>query len=104
MKLFLCEKPAQGRDIARILGATRRGDGCLIGQDITVTWGFGHLLEMDPPESYDPVYKKWRLSDLPVIPGQWKMSVKPATRKQFTLNPGIAEKSRRCGYRHRCRS
>lgn len=93
MKLFLCEKPAQGRDIARILGATRRGDGCLIGQDITVTWAFGHLLEMDPPESYDPVYKKWRLSDLPVIPGQWKMSVKPATRKQFTLIRALLKKA-----------
>lgn len=38
MKLFLCEKPSQGRDIARILGTTQRGDGCLIGKDIIVTW------------------------------------------------------------------
>ncbi|OSM94137.1 toprim domain-containing protein [Lonsdalea populi] len=58
MKLFLCEKPSQGRDIARILGATQKSHGCIIGNQITVTWGFGHLLEMEPPERYDAKYKK----------------------------------------------
>ncbi|PND33703.1 hypothetical protein C1I89_14735 [Achromobacter pulmonis] len=28
MRLFLCEKPSQGKDIGRILGATQRGEGC----------------------------------------------------------------------------
>lgn len=37
MKLFLCEKPSQGRDIARILGATQKGNGCLTGKNIAVT-------------------------------------------------------------------
>ena len=27
MKLFLCEKPSQGNDIAKVLGATKRGEG-----------------------------------------------------------------------------
>ncbi|OPE44086.1 hypothetical protein APB74_33615 [Pseudomonas aeruginosa] len=31
MRLFLCEKPSQGKDIGRILGATQRGEGCLNG-------------------------------------------------------------------------
>ncbi|ECU9386601.1 hypothetical protein CKQ16_25435, partial [Salmonella enterica subsp. enterica serovar Newport] len=61
MKLFLCEKPSQGRDIAKVLGATQRGDGCLSGNNVVVTWAFGHLMEMESPESYNEKYKKWRL-------------------------------------------
>ncbi|EAS1759745.1 DNA topoisomerase III [Salmonella enterica] len=93
MKLFLCEKPSQGRDIAKVLGATQRGDGCLTSKDITVTWGFGHLMEMASPESYDEKYKKWRVEDLPVIPEQWKMAVKPATKKQFTIIQKLLKKA-----------
>ncbi|APV90408.1 DNA topoisomerase III [Salmonella enterica] len=93
MKLFLCEKPSQGRDIARALGATQRGDGCLTGKDIIVTWGFGHLLETESPEGYDEKYKKWTLADLPIIPEQWKMVVKPATKKQFTIIQKLLKKA-----------
>ncbi len=35
MRLFLCEKPSQGKDIGRILGATQRGEGCLNGSGVT---------------------------------------------------------------------
>ena len=83
MKLFLCEKPSQGRDIARVLGATQRGEGCLTGNEFIVTWGFGHLMEMAPPEYYDEKYKKWVLKDLPVIPAQWRLQVKKEGKKQF---------------------
>ncbi|EDS7122104.1 DNA topoisomerase III [Salmonella enterica subsp. enterica] len=93
MKLFLCEKPSQGRDIAKVLGATQRGDGCLTGRDITVTWGFGHLLETESPEGYDEKYKKWNLVDLPIIPEQWKLVVKPATKKQFTIIQKLLKKA-----------
>ncbi|EBP4342183.1 DNA topoisomerase III [Salmonella enterica] len=93
MKLFLCEKPSQGRDIAKVLGATQRGDGCLTSRDITVTWGFGHLLETESPEGYDEKYKKWTLTDLPIIPEQWKLVVKPATKKQFTIIQKLLKKA-----------
>ena len=56
MRLFLCEKPSQGRDIAKVLGATRRGDGCWLGSNLTVTWCIGHLLETAPPDAYDARY------------------------------------------------
>lgn len=85
MKLFICEKPSQGSDIAKIVSATTRKDGCLFGNDITVTWGFGHLLEMEPPESYGSDYKKWTLADLPIIPQQWQLCVKPESKKQFVV-------------------
>ena len=31
MRVFLCEKPSQGKDIARVLGAGQRGFGCYSG-------------------------------------------------------------------------
>ncbi|MCQ4257558.1 DNA topoisomerase III [Stutzerimonas stutzeri] len=83
MRLFLCEKPSQAKDIAQVLGATRRGDGCWLGPDVTVTWCIGHLLETAPPDSYDARYKRWVLADLPIVPERWKMLVKPKTAGQY---------------------
>ncbi len=83
MRLFLCEKPSQAKDIAKVLGANRRGDGCWQGAGVTVTWCIGHLLETAPPDAYDARYKRWNLADLPIVPQQWKMQVKPKTASQF---------------------
>lgn len=83
MRLFLCEKPSQAKDIAKVLGANRRGDGCWLGQGVTVTWCIGHLLETAPPDAYDARYKRWLLDDLPIVPEQWKMQVKPKTASQY---------------------
>ncbi len=75
MRLFLCEKPSQARDIAAVLGARVKGEGCLKGDGVAVTWCIGHLLEMVPPEAYDPAYKRWDLTQLPIIPARWKLEV-----------------------------
>ena len=66
-----------------MLGASRRGDGCWLGSNVTVTWCIGHLLETAPPDAYDARYKRWNLSDLPIVPQQWKMLVKSKTAGQF---------------------
>ncbi|NQD93687.1 DNA topoisomerase III, partial [Pseudomonas sp. CrR25] len=83
MRLYLCEKPSQAKDIAQVLGANRRGDGCWLGATATVTWCIGHLLETAPPDAYDARYKRWNLNDLPIVPQQWKMLVKSKTAGQF---------------------
>ncbi|MFK5984375.1 MAG: DNA topoisomerase III [Pseudomonadota bacterium] len=84
-QLYLCEKPSQGRDIARIVGANQRFDGYLQGNNIIVSWCIGHLLEMQTPDAYDKKYKRWSLTDLPILPGQWKMQAKKSTRKQLLV-------------------
>jgi DNA topoisomerase-3 len=86
MRLFLCEKPSQGRDIAAVLGATKRGAGFLQGAGVTVTWAVGHLLETAAPEAYGPQFgRPWNISALPVLPAQWQMTVVKATEDQFTV-------------------
>jgi DNA topoisomerase III len=84
MRVFLCEKPAQAQDIARVIGARQRGDGCFhSGTGMAVTWCIGHLVEAAPPESYGAAYKHWSIDQLPILPAHWRVEVKPKTAKQF---------------------
>lgn len=87
MRLFLCEKPSQGNDVAKVLGATKRGDGCLSTPDgqTFVTWGVGHLVEQFNPEDYNPAFKKWAFETLPIIPSQWGLAPKKTTKKQYGI-------------------
>ncbi|SFH38478.1 DNA topoisomerase III [Pseudomonas sp. NFACC45] len=85
MRLFLCEKPSQGKDIARVLGARQRGSGCFKGVGISVTWCIGHLVEAAPPEAYDERFKQWSLDHLPIIPSSWRVQVKANTAAQYKI-------------------
>ena len=40
---------------------------------------------MASPSAYDEKYGKWRLEDLPIIPGKYKYEVVKATRGQFNI-------------------
>jgi DNA topoisomerase-3 len=91
--LYLCEKPSQARDIARVLGANGRGDGYLQGQGITVTWCFGHLLEQAEPEAYGEQYKRWNFASLPILPQQWQLDVKKSGAKQFKVIKALLAKA-----------
>ena len=93
MRLFLCEKPSQGKDIGRILGATRRGEGCLNGSGITITWCIGHLVEAAAPEVYDAALKRWSLEQLPIIPQQWRVEIKPKAATQFKVVKALLAKA-----------
>lgn len=84
MRLFLAEKPSQARDIARVIGASRKETACIRGDGVVVTWCFGHLLEMAPPQDYDPALKRWSVDTLPILPGQWKMNVRPKVKGHFS--------------------
>ncbi|MDR0770547.1 MAG: DNA topoisomerase III [Burkholderiales bacterium] len=94
MRLFLCEKPSQGRDIAKVLGASKRGDGYLTGDGWTVTWAVGHLLEQAAPDAYDPAYKSWKLEHLPILPESWKMGVKGTSADQFKAVKGLLKQAK----------
>ncbi|MDT4307451.1 toprim domain-containing protein [Klebsiella aerogenes] len=76
MQLYLCEKPSQARDIARVLDAHNRSDGYLHNATVTITWCFGHLLSMAAPEDYDPALKHWRAEHLPFIPPAWRLVIR----------------------------
>jgi DNA topoisomerase-3 len=73
MKVVLAEKPSVARDIAKYLQANTRGQGFLKNDEWTVTWAFGHMVELQEPEEYQPDWKPWRLSSLPIIPDEFKL-------------------------------
>lgn len=95
MKLFLCEKPSQGNDIAKVLGCSKRGDGFLSNNDdsVCVTWAVGHLVEQFSPEKYDPAWKHWALETLPILPSSWKLSPKNNTKKQYNAVMALLKKA-----------
>lgn len=56
---------ARGKDIAAVLGAKTRGDGCIKGNGVAVSWGGGgHLLKTAPPDAYGERLKNWSLTYL----------------------------------------
>lgn len=93
VRLFLCEKPSQGKDIARVLGAKQRGDGCFHGNVITVTWCIGHLVEAAEPDAYGEQYKQWSIDQLPIIPDPWRIEIKPKTAAQFKIVKALIAKA-----------
>ena len=85
MILCITEKPSVGRDIAKILGATRQQPGFIEGNGYCVTWTFGHLCTLKEPADYTPAWKAWALSRLPMIPPRFgiKLIDQDSIKKQF---------------------
>lgn len=87
MILCITEKPSVGRDLARILGATRSMGGYMEGNGYYVSWTFGHLCSLKDPADYNPGWKPWALSRLPMIPDKFGIKVMddPGIQKQFNV-------------------
>ena len=83
--LIITEKPSVARAIAAALGANVRGEGCIHGNGLIVSWCCGHLVELATPAAYDEKLSKWRREDLPILPGPWKTSVMRDKRAQFEI-------------------
>ena len=85
MRLYLCEKPSQGTDLAKHVGCAQRGNGSARGNNAAVTWCIGHLLEQAQPQAYGEQFAKWSLESLPVMPSPWQMNVVERTKGQFSI-------------------
>lgn len=81
--LVIAEKPSVGRDIARVLKCSKKGNGSLEGDKYVVTWALGHLVTHADPEQYDNKYKEWKMDDLPIVPEPFKLVPIRQTTKQF---------------------
>ena len=85
MKLVIAEKPSVGKAVAKFFGATKSGNGCVTGNDVAVTWCFGHLFEQAEPDHYDAKYKSWNMSLLPIVPENWKLLPKSDAKTQIKI-------------------
>jgi DNA topoisomerase III len=79
----LAEKPSVARDIAKVLGASSRGEGYLHGNGYVVTWAIGHLAALAQPQEIHPEWKAWRRDLLPMLPETWPLVIYEKTKDQF---------------------
>ena len=84
-QLVITEKPSVARQVADVLGVTGRKDGYMEGNGYIVSWCIGHLVELAQPGMYKEEWKKWDYGSLPIIPKQWKYTVKENTREQYGI-------------------
>jgi len=91
--LVLAEKPSVGRELARVLGASRGGEGYMEGGQYIVTWALGHLVTLADPEEYDVRYKTWDMGDLPMLPEKRKLTVIRETSRQFRVVQGLLKRN-----------
>ena len=71
MKTIIAEKPSVAREIARIVGATKREEGYFEGGGYAVTWAFGHLVQPAMPDGYG--VRGFVRDNLPIIPGTFTL-------------------------------
>lgn len=83
--LIVAEKPSVGRDIARVLKCSKKGDGFLYNDEYVVSWAIGHLVTLCDPEDYDESLKKWRMETLPIIPAEIKTKAIANTKAQLNI-------------------
>ena len=71
MKTIIAEKPSVAREIAQIVGATKRESGYLNGNGYNVTWAFGHLVTPALPDGYG--IKGFHRDNLPILPSVFSL-------------------------------
>ena len=87
MIVCIAEKPSVAKEIADILGARSRHDGYYEGNGYQVTWTFGHLCTLKEPHDYTPLWQRWSLGSLPMIPPRFgiKLINDKGIEKQFAV-------------------
>ena len=93
MKLVITEKPSVAKSISAVLGADKRRDGYFEGENLLVSWCFGHLAELASAEVYDEAYAKWSREQLPIIPESWQYSIGRDKKKQLDLLTELMRRS-----------
>jgi DNA topoisomerase III len=101
MAMFiLAEKPDAAKMMAKAFKYTTKDgyyeiekcptfpDGAFLG------YAVGHLVELFEPDDYDEKFKKWELSDLPIIPEQFKYKVIDGKQKAFNTIKKLANDKR----------
>ena len=83
---IIAEKPSVARDIARIVGANSKQDGCLEGNGYIVTWAMGHLIALAMPEAYG--FSAYKAEDLPIRPNPFQLVVRQVRKdKEYISDP-----------------
>ena len=94
MKLVIAEKPSVGMALAKALGVAGKKNGYVEGGGYIISWCVGHLVGLANANSYDEKYRKWNISDLPIIPENWIFDIAPDKNEQFGVLRKLMNDSR----------
>ncbi|MEM6792591.1 MAG: DNA topoisomerase 3 [Acidobacteriota bacterium] len=81
----VAEKPSVARDLARVLGAHKRMEGCLYGGGWVVTWALGHLVGLAQPHEIDAGWRRWQARSLPMLPREWPLVPREKTGDHLAI-------------------
>ena len=96
MKTIIAEKPSVAREIARIVGATKREDGYFLGSGYAVTWAYGHLVQLTMPEGYG--IHGFVREHLPILPDTFTLQPRHTkTEKGYKPEPSVVTQIRIVG-------
>lgn len=87
MKLCIAEKPSVAREIAQVIGAHEKKIGYYEGNGYQVSWTFGHFCTLKEPHEYNPSWKPWNLSYLPILPPVYEIKLikNKGVKEQFDI-------------------
>lgn len=84
VRLLVAEKPSVARDLARVIGAKKSGNAVYKSASMWITWCIGHMVELCEPAEYDPAWKTWRASSLPMLPETFQLRPLAPRRKHWS--------------------
>ena len=71
--LVIAEKPSVATDLAKALGVKKDGDWYENDQWV-ISSAVGHLLELAPPDGFEPARGKWKIENLPSLPPEFALA------------------------------
>ena len=96
MKTIIAEKPSVAREIARIVGASKREEGYFSGNGYAVTWAYGHLVQLTMPEGYG--IHGFAREHLPILPDTFTLQPRHTkTEKGYKPEPSVVTQIRIVG-------
>lgn len=97
--VILAEKPSQALAYAQAFSKSSKEDGFfkiedpILKDEAFITFGFGHLVELDKPGAYKKEWEKWNLENLPIIPSNYTFTVPTSKIKQFNIVKKLLNKA-----------
>ena len=87
-KLIIAEKPSVAKDLARVIGGISMNSDRYEADEVIIDSALGHLVELYMPDDFDKKLKKWRLTNLPILPDEFKL--KPIAGNWPDVRNGVA--------------
>lgn len=82
--LIIAEKPSVAGDLAKALPGTFKKTSTHYESDkYIVSYAIGHLVALCYPEEIDPIYQKWNLETLPILPETFPLKAVENTKGQL---------------------